>query len=245
MRWALSAGGRAALARIASGRVLVGFDFDGTLAPIVADRARAAMGSSTKALLAALAELAPCVVISGRTRDDLSERLADVRLAAIVGHHGVDPDEDGAALEQAARPLRDWAAALPALDGVETEDKRWSVAIHFRAAADRGQARLAIDGWLAELPVPARVVSGKCVVEVLPIAAPHKGTALLRLIRRHDVSGAIFVGDDSTDEDAFVGGAGVVGIRVGASRASAATWCLRGQSEIDALLAWLVEVKSR
>jgi trehalose 6-phosphate phosphatase len=53
------------LARLAGARALLAFDFDGTLAPIVADRHRAVMRQRTRSLLATAAKLYPCAVISG------------------------------------------------------------------------------------------------------------------------------------------------------------------------------------
>ena len=47
--------GLAELSRFAAARALVVLDFDGTLAPIVARRERAAMSERTRALLSAVA----------------------------------------------------------------------------------------------------------------------------------------------------------------------------------------------
>ena len=58
------------LAQLAWSHVLLAFDFDGTLAPIVEDRDRAAMRERTRGLLVRLCALYPCAVISGRSRGD-------------------------------------------------------------------------------------------------------------------------------------------------------------------------------
>jgi trehalose-phosphatase len=49
-------------------RVLLAFDFDGTLAPIVRNPAVATMRARTSSLLTKVAKAYPCVVISGRSR---------------------------------------------------------------------------------------------------------------------------------------------------------------------------------
>ena len=59
------------LMEFARQRVLLAFDFDGTLAPIVREPEAAAMRQSTSVLLAEVAKLYPCVVISGRLRADV------------------------------------------------------------------------------------------------------------------------------------------------------------------------------
>ena len=86
-----------------------------------------------------------------------------------------------------------------------------------------------------------RVVPGKMVVNLVPAELPHKGDALERLMRTERLASALYVGDDRTDEDAFRLGAasGVIGVRVGRARDSAAPWFLRDQGEIDDLLALL------
>ncbi|MBC7781232.1 MAG: trehalose-phosphatase, partial [Proteobacteria bacterium] len=60
-----SIAGEAALVEVIARRPLLAFDFDGTLAPIVPDRAAAVMTPTTASLLARVAELYPCAVISG------------------------------------------------------------------------------------------------------------------------------------------------------------------------------------
>ena len=81
--------GLEALARIARRTTLYAFDFDGTLAPIVErpDDARAA--PSTIALLATLGTLVPTAILTGRSVDDLKQRLEFTPLH-LVGNHGAE-----------------------------------------------------------------------------------------------------------------------------------------------------------
>src|SRR5437763_15777992 len=58
------------VAKFSKSRVLLAFDFDGTLAPIVINPAEARMRPETKELLTRVSELYPCVVISGRAGPD-------------------------------------------------------------------------------------------------------------------------------------------------------------------------------
>ena len=73
------------LARYALSNLLVAFDYDGTLAPIVAVPERAHMRATTRRLLRRVAERYPCVVISGRARADLIPRLKDIPVAHDLG----------------------------------------------------------------------------------------------------------------------------------------------------------------
>ena len=80
-----------ALARFAASNVLVAFDYDGTLAPIVADPARARMRASTARLLRSVAERYPCAAISGRMRADLVHLVETIPFRHVAGNHGIEP----------------------------------------------------------------------------------------------------------------------------------------------------------
>jgi trehalose 6-phosphate phosphatase len=244
MKYVLSPAGRAALRRLCAARVLLAFDFDGTLAPIVADPDRAAMRATTRALLAQVAARHPSVVISGRARADARRLLSGVPLADVIGNHGIEPWRG---LASSRRVVRSWRPLLErGLAGVAhvmVEDKGHSIAIHYRRAPDKKSVRAAIDVAVAALE-NVRPVPGKQVLNLLPRGAPDKGSALESARVRLGCDTAIYVGDDDTDEDAFaLGGPGrVLGIRVRRKRGSLASWYLRGQREIEQLLQLLLKL---
>lgn len=231
------------LRRFAAGRALVALDFDGTLAPLCADPQAAMPRAATRALLSQVAELYDCVVISGRSHQDISRRLAGVELIAIVGNHGLEPWD---ATDEMAGEVGRWREALAArlhgVDGVEIEDKRYSLAIHYRRAPERQGALAAIDEAVRGLG-PLRALEGKMVLNLLPLGTANKGSALERLRTEHGSERAIFVGDDITDEDVFASGAdGLLGVRVGWSESSRAAFYLQDQPQIDRLLQLLVDL---
>jgi trehalose 6-phosphate phosphatase len=236
------------LAQLASSRVLLAFDFDGTLAPIVADRDAAAVRPGTAAALRALSGLYPCAVISGRGRADVSARLAGAGVKYVIGNHGLEPGADLPEYEQEvvdARRLLELALADEV--GVDLEDKRYSLAVHYRRARRKRLARASILRAVGALPRPMRVVAGKLVVNVVPAGAPNKGDALLELRARERADTAIYLGDDVTDEDVFrLDQPGrLVSVRVGESQSSAAAYFLRDQREVDRLLARLIALRER
>jgi len=245
MKHILSAAQNEVLEQLAWSEVLLGFDFDGTLAPIVDDPARAELRASTRRLLGELARLYPCVVISGRAVRDVERRLAGVPLRAVIGNHGLEPWR---ATEELRRIVERWqrtlAPRLEPLAGVELEDKVYSLAIHYQRSRRKKEARAAIVralGLLGEV----RVIGGKQVVNVLPLGAPHKGVALERERDRLGCDTAFFVGDDETDEDVFAldRPGRLLTVRVGSAGVSQASYCLRSQGEIDALLARLIGLR--
>jgi trehalose 6-phosphate phosphatase len=75
------------LANFASSNVLLGFDYDGTLAPLASNPGIARMRASTSRLLASVARRYPCVVISGRARDDLARHVGDIPVRQLSGNH--------------------------------------------------------------------------------------------------------------------------------------------------------------
>jgi trehalose 6-phosphate phosphatase len=190
--------------------------------------------------------LYPCVVISGRAHADVQARLCGAGLAEVIGNHGVEP---WASTTRFIKQVAGWQAGLrrtlSSFRGVVIENKALSVAIHYRQSREKKKARLAILAAVRGLK-NVRVIGGKQVVNVLPVGAPHKGIALERARAAHRCDTAIFVGDDETDEDVFTldQPGQLITIRVGSSRKSAATYCLRNQHQIDDLLRELVRART-
>lgn len=240
--------GRAALGAMMRGRPLLAFDFDGTLAPIVARPDDAHIPLPVARRLARLAPLRPVAMITGRAVADVSARLGFVP-RFVVGSHGLeDPD---------ALTTRRWADVLDPLRarlaarradlagaGVTVEDKHFSLALHYRLAPEPQRARDLIGAMLREAEGGLAVGEGKCVVNVVPRGAPDKGDALLDLAARCQADAGLFVGDDDNNEAAF-GKAppGWVSVRVGpdATR-SRARFYLDGPTQMPALLQMLLEL---
>jgi trehalose 6-phosphate phosphatase len=230
------------LASFATSNVLLAFDYDGTLAPIAVDPAVAPMRASTRRLLATLAGRYPCVVISGRARNDLVKRVAKIPVFHLSGNHGLEPW----AQHSGYRTLvQDWVrrlgVSLASCPGVVIEDKTYSVTVHYRHSHRPGRALAAIRQAVRGLR-EARSLGGKYAVSLVPRGAPTKGAALERARRLFVCDTAIYVGDDQTDEDVFAGARAdrLLTIRVGARRDSRALYYVRNQQEIDELLRTLL-----
>src|SRR6185503_2931280 len=133
------------LARFAASDVLVALDYDGTLAPIVSTPRKARMRPRTRQLLAAVAKRYPCVVISGRTRDDVTARVSSIPVWHVAGNHGLEPwgeqEAYAAKVRQWVRKLR---GRLDGMAGVAVEDKTYSVTVHYRTAKQKERARRTI-----------------------------------------------------------------------------------------------------
>jgi trehalose 6-phosphate phosphatase len=184
-------------------------------------------------------------LLSGRARADVRRRLEGVSVKAVVGEHGAD---DGTRPRARVPDLRSWhrqlARALQGCRGVVLEVKPSSLAVHYRGASDRSRVRHALRTGTALLR-GARLVAGKEVLNVLPEAAPDKGTVFARLRAGFGCTHAIYVGDDRTDEDVFAcGGPRLLGVRVGRRSDSKASYYLARQVEIDAFLRVLIGLRA-
>lgn len=233
--------------RFARSNVLLAFDFDGTLTPIVTRPERAHLRPATSRLLGDLTKLYPCVVISGRARAGVLERLRGIPVHGVVGNHGIEPWGASARLKEKIerwRPLLE--ERLSSVRGVSIEDKVFSISVHYRQSREKKKARAAIMEAAAALN-DVRVVGGALVVNLLPRGAPHKGMALERERERLGCDTAIYVGDDETDEDVFAleQPARLLTIRVGASAESAASYYLRGQADVDGLMRFLLLARQK
>lgn len=217
---------RAALARLARlPRLLVASDYDGVLAPIVADPALAYPLPAGTTALGRLAGLPGTTValVSGRSRADLA-RLTRGRLPAaveLVGSHGSELAGSHVRLDPDQVALRDrLAGALAEIikeqPGVWVEDKPVSLAMHTRPAPPEvGTAvRAAVLAGPGSWP-GVHVTTGKEVVE-LAVAAADKGVAVRALREAAGADAVLFLGDDVTDENAFAVLSGPdVGVKIG------------------------------
>jgi trehalose 6-phosphate phosphatase len=192
-------------------------DIDGTLSPIVDNAADAHVPESTRQLLIAVANkygLVACV--SGRRA---SEARAMVSLGTIsyLGSHGAELLRAGWTESVIDKNVEDWARRIHEFgreaDTADTrkrrvrlEDKGPIVAFHWRGAADEESARAAIDS-IAERAQAAglRTHWGRKVLEVRPPVRIDKGAGITSFLEQADpaIESALYVGDDTTDLDAF------------------------------------------
>lgn len=198
--------GEAALAEVLRRGPLLGFDFDGTLAPIVTTPGQARISRSVSGKLRRLAAHLPVAIVSGRSVADLSSRL-DFTPHYLVGNHGAEFDAEdavrGGGQLDAARRLLEMHADLLRQAGVTVEDKGLSLALHYRLSRCREQACEAIRQALRPIEGDYRTFSGKMVENIVPAGVPDKGGAMHSLVRQCQAACAVFIGDDVNDEAVF------------------------------------------
>jgi len=245
MRNILSLANHEVLQQFAWSKVLLAFDYDGTLVPIVSKPERAIMRHTTRRLLKELVKFYPCMVISGRAQLDAKQRLHGIGVHKIVGNHGAEPWHGmNRPTNKSDRWHRLLGERLSELRGVKIEDKGFSIAIHYRQSREKKLARSAILEAVSALG-EVRLIGGNQVVNILPLDAPHKGMALERERALLKCDTAIYVGDDETDEDVFAldQPGQLLTIRVGRRRSSAAAYFIENQRRIDDLLRVLLKLR--
>ena len=149
-------------------------------------------------------------LVSGRPIADLDGLFSPLRLPA-VGGHGAEMRVDENKVFYWAKPLpedlrkclADRATLGPA---IVVEDKKYSVALHYRSAPDQAEhVRRHVNGCCAAFPSePTELLLGKAMVEILRPGI-SKGKSIRKLMAHPPFSGRIpvFIGDDVTDESVF------------------------------------------
>jgi trehalose 6-phosphate phosphatase len=226
--------------------VLLAFDYDGVLAPLIRDPDGAPMRASTRRLLGRLARLYPVAAVSGRGWAHTA-RLTGGVVPHVIGNHGYEFLRPRPVPAAVLRKVRGWRRELQrelaGVPGLHFEDKRSTLAIHYGLAPGWRRSEAAVYAAANRLE-GTRLVPGKKVLNVLPHDFPNKGDALRSLLAKLGLARALYVGDDVTDEDAFaVGEPLVLGVHVGTGP-SLAPWRLTSQGRVDALLARLVALRS-
>ncbi|MEA2022617.1 MAG: trehalose-phosphatase [Candidatus Caldatribacteriota bacterium] len=193
------------------------FDYDGTLTPIVQRPSLAKLASSMKNILLQLSKKYHLALISGREREDLIDQVG-IPDIFYAGNHGLDINGPGISmtfpLVKKYLPIIENIShhldqALSSIPGVILEKKKMSVAIHYRMVSieDLPELKSILKNSLKGKLKHIRILKGKKVFEFLPNIGWNKGKAIIWMMNIMKLSWSdhrvFFLGDDTTDEDAF------------------------------------------
>jgi trehalose-phosphatase len=234
-------------------------DFDGTLVPIAANPATPQLDSATRETLRRIASSPWCVttIISGRSINDLRPRIG-LDSPIYAGNHGHEIKGRGLHFEEpGAAGLRErlqrltWSlvAALQPVPGVYVEYKGLTTSIHYRqvSPAEFERVEAAVLGEVARNEDDFRINKGKKVFEIVPRSGWHKGAAAL-WINQHlglDEKLSIYLGDDTTDEDAFETLTEAITVEVGGSGLGCAGFQLPDPEAVQEFLGWMADFVER
>jgi trehalose 6-phosphate synthase/phosphatase len=237
------------LARLGNRDVFLFLDFDGTLAPIADSPDRVALAPSLRFSLEDLRQKMRLAVVSGRSLDDLASRV-DIEGLVYAGNHGAEVRLDGNVLraidvEKTTVKLQTFLdrlrASLVRISGTLIEDKGITASVHFRQVDPSREGEVLRVFWAIARDFESlfRITTGKKVIEIRPKAAWNKGQAVARIMELKGRSMLpLYVGDDTTDEDAFraIKGSGI-SVSVGPNAES--DYYLHDQKEVAFFLDWL------
>jgi trehalose 6-phosphate phosphatase len=250
----------------AASHILLLADYDGTISPIVGRPEDAALSVSVRSVLSSLAQkpFFSVGVISGR-------RLAEVKFFVNIeglyyaGNHGVEIEGPGLSYVNPAAAsvteiIKDLAgkltAELASVPGVIIQAKKYSLSVHYRLA-QKDKEKL-ITETVHRLADPL-VNQGKIILypmkklwEIRPPVDWDKGKAVefiaekIKVTLKTERLLTIYLGDDTTDEDAFrvvrrpAGWSIFIGEE---NRKSAAEYYLDSPKEVEEFLARLNKIE--
>ena len=200
-------------------------DFDGSLVDLAPQPEAVIVPSDLVATLDSLSSYlgGALALISGRPIEQIDAFLAPLTLP-VAGVHGAERrGADGAMTLLSTHPLERVEEAALALvlrhPQLRVENKRGSIALHYRQAPELESLCLETMQAAVEESPGLTLLRGKMVAEAKPGGA-SKGRAIEAFLRESPFSGRlpVFIGDDITDEVGFstVQRLGGLGIKVGA-----------------------------
>ena len=231
-------------------------DYDGTLAPFQVDRDAAVPYPGVAALIRDIQAWGRTrvVLISGRPAEEVRRLLGVEPAPEIWGAHGrqrlrPDGSSEMAEIRPADRAALDEATTW--IDGRDlrgmAEFKPGSVALHWR-----GQARDQVEKLTAEAHSAFASIAERTGIALLEFdggielrpSEPNKGSAVRVLLGELEPGTPLaYLGDDTTDEDAFLAlrdtGALTVLVRSAWRETHAQCWIRPPQELLDFLRTWL------
>ena len=237
-------------------------DVDGTISKTAPTPEKARVTPLCRRYLSQLCpRVALVAAISGRPASQVRE-MVGIEGMVYIGNHGLERWQEGHT--EFSTPVSGYAEIIRAtakelmpilaLKGVSLENKGVTATIHYRLSPDPARAEREILKAVENLPQISklRIMRGKMSVNLLPDIEVNKGTATLGLIHQYRLKGAIYLGDEITDLNAFsaihsasrnldFSGLAIVvtGPETPEKLSAEADFTLNGVNEVENFLKWL------
>ena len=226
------------------------FDYDGTLTPIVDKPQAAVLDGNIRAMLNRLKSDYPIAIISGRTLADIMDRVK-IKDIFYAGNHGAEIWDGRQKIVGSSEPIdtgllhefkEKIATAMKGIAGIMVEDKTMTISIHYRKVKkqDREKMTARFRDVAQSYQNRLRITKGKEVFEARPLHAWNKGDAVQWILKNYGAGKMpVFVGDDSTDEDAFKA-VNETGVSMSIGKNINASCYLESQADIESFLEWIM-----
>lgn len=229
------------------------FDFDGTLSEIAKTPEEACLKESTKKLLKNLSRKEYVAVVSGRELSDIKNKVGLEGLI-YAGNHGFEWEIGGKEssvkvplikkkmMEEVKKRFKIIAENYL---GILIESKGFSFSIHYRNL-DQKKVKVFLrylkrNNYFMDKRGLLSVVRGKKVLEIRPNVNWNKGKFIKFLLEwMNGKFFPVYVGDDTTDENAFRVLKNGLTIHMGKKHKSSAEYFIK-TTEIDRFLSWIVK----
>jgi trehalose 6-phosphate phosphatase len=197
-------------------RLFLALDFDGTISEITNTPDKAIPLKGIEEALNLLSAFIPIAIVSGRDLQNLRQRIS-LKNIFYSGSHGFEILEPGGKVYFPGKGMKfmevlehiqgQLKTALCNISGALIEEKKFSIAVHYRQCKEMDKGKLIeITSLLLKKIPELKIIKGKQVLEIIPNSLCNKGSAIgfIMCLINHEVQHfPIFIGDDITDEDAF------------------------------------------
>lgn len=241
--------------RLSGKDIFLFLDYDGTLSPIVDDPQKAFMSEDIRSIIHLLKRYISIAVVSGRSLQDVKERVGITDLI-YAGNHGGEiwdgekeiidqiSEDDRRSLEEILEILKKETSHIK---GVLIEDKGITASLHFRNVSMHQVSEIfnIIERLAKGYERGFRFIIGKKVFEIRPVNIWNKGDAVSWIIENMgEQRFPVYIGDDTTDEDAY----SVLknrGLSISIGGSANADYYIQNQGEVWDFLTMLWEGLSR
>ncbi len=188
-------------------------DVDGTISQTAPTPQQASVSPLCRHYLSLLCNhLALVAAISGRPAAEVKDMIK-IDGMVYIGNHGLERWTEGHS--EFPKDAQDYSTVVkdaikeltPSLSikGVIIEDKGVTATIHYRLCPEPQSAEKVILAAIDNSPRARslRIIQEKMAIDLLPPVEVNKGTATLDLIQGYNLQGGIYLGNDTTDIDAF------------------------------------------